>query len=154
MVILSKVANLFLSLCHLLLSKVYNLQNLIEIFIYAAGRRPNMTSQRRNSQSNNDSPTSNNNNNTHGHRRRNSAVENMGNFPTSNVELHMNSSDVWEALIAIREARMRQRNEREFHLDVERRDNQWMQRQNRNNVVSVNMPRASHTVCHSEFLLF
>ncbi|XP_014218160.1 DDB1- and CUL4-associated factor 10 isoform X2 [Copidosoma floridanum] len=92
----------------------------------APGRR---VSQRRGSQSsNNDSPMIN-------VRRRNSAVEN-GNFATGNVELHVNSSDVWEALVAIREARLRRESEREFHLEVERRDNQWT-RQNSSGVVIV-----------------
>ncbi|XP_001606470.2 DDB1- and CUL4-associated factor 10 [Nasonia vitripennis] len=77
-------------------------------------------------------------------RRRNSAGDN-GNFSTGNVELHVNSSDVWEALVAIREARLRRESEREFHLEVERRDNQWMPRQNSSGV-SVNIPRSSHTV--------
>lgn len=108
-----------------------------------------MTNQRRGSQSNNNLPGgNNNNNNNNGHRRRNSAVENGGNFASSNVELHMNTTDVWEALVAIREARLRRESEREFHLDVERRDNQWMPRQNSDGV-SVNIPRASHTVCHN-----
>jgi hypothetical protein len=112
------------------------------ITFFVSGRR---TGQRRGSQNNDSQP-----NNTH--RRRNSAVEN-GNFSTGNVELHVNSSDVWEALVAIREARLRRESEREFHLEVERRDNQWMPRQNSSGV-SVNIPRSSHTVRDSKFLNF
>ena len=77
-------------------------------------------------------------------RRRNSAAEN-DEFETSNMELQVNSSDVWEALVAIREARLRRESEREFHLEVERRGDQWVPRSN-NNGVSVNLPRTSHTV--------
>lgn len=78
-------------------------------------------------------------------RRRSSAggAEN-GNYMGGDVELHDNSNDVWEALVAMREARLRRETDREFHLQVERRDNQWMPRQNSG--VSINVPRASHTV--------
>lgn len=72
-------------------------------------------------------------------RRRRNAIDN---FSTGNVELHVSTTDVWEALVAIREARLRREREREFYPAVERRD--WLPRSN--NGVSVNIPRSSHTV--------
>lgn len=56
------------------------------------------------------------------------------------VELHVSTTDVWEALVAIREARQRREREREFHPSGERRD--WLSRSS----VSVNIPHSSHTV--------
>ncbi|XP_015517052.1 DDB1- and CUL4-associated factor 10 homolog [Neodiprion pinetum] len=57
-------------------------------------------------------------------------------------ELHVSSTDVWEALVAIREARHRREREREFHSSPgERRD--WLPRSSSG--VSVSMP-PSHTV--------
>ncbi|XP_012261961.2 DDB1- and CUL4-associated factor 10 [Athalia rosae] len=58
------------------------------------------------------------------------------------VQLHVSSTDIWEALVAIREARLRREREREFHSSGERRD--WLPRST--NGVSVNIPRSSHTV--------
>lgn len=58
------------------------------------------------------------------------------------LELHVSTSDVWEALVAIREARFRRERERESHPAGERRD--WLPRSS--NGVSVNIPRSSHTV--------
>ncbi|GAB1865174.1 WD repeat-containing protein 32-like protein [Camponotus japonicus] len=71
--------------------------------------------------------------------RRRNAIDN---FSTGNVELHVSTGDVWEALVAIREARLRREREREFYPGAERRD--WLPRSN--NGVSVNIPRSSHTV--------
>ncbi|XP_029163822.1 DDB1- and CUL4-associated factor 10 [Nylanderia fulva] len=71
--------------------------------------------------------------------RRRNAIDN---FSTGNVELHVSTGDVWEALVAIREARLRREREREFYPGAERRD--WLSRSN--NGVSVNIPRSSHTV--------
>ncbi|XP_014221409.1 DDB1- and CUL4-associated factor 10 [Trichogramma pretiosum] len=76
-----------------------------------------------------------------GGRRRNSLTENRR-ISSGNVELHVNSADVWEALVAIREARLRRENEREFHHE-DGRNNQWT---NRANGISVHIPRTSHTV--------
>lgn len=66
----------------------------------------------------------------------------IDNFTSGNVELHVSTSDVWEALVAIREARLRRERERQFYPGAERRD--WLPRSN--NGVSVNLPRSSHTV--------
>lgn len=68
----------------------------------------------------------------------------IDNFASGNVELHVSSTDVWEALVAIREARLRREREREFYPAADRRD--WYPRAN--NGVSVNIPRSSghHTV--------
>ncbi|XP_014486888.1 PREDICTED: DDB1- and CUL4-associated factor 10 [Dinoponera quadriceps] len=66
----------------------------------------------------------------------------IDNFASGNVELHVSSTDVWEALVAIREARLRREREREFYPAADRRD--WLPRAN--NGVSVNIPRSSHTV--------
>ncbi|XP_015181790.1 PREDICTED: DDB1- and CUL4-associated factor 10 isoform X1 [Polistes dominula] len=66
----------------------------------------------------------------------------MNNFPPANVELYVNNSDVWEALVAIREARNRRDRERESYPTAERSD--WIARAS--NGVSVNIPRSSHTV--------
>lgn len=68
----------------------------------------------------------------------------IDNFTSGNVELHVSTTDVWEALVAIREARLRRERERErqFYPGAERRD--WLPRSN--NGVSVNLPRSSHTV--------
>lgn len=71
--------------------------------------------------------------------RRRNVIEN---FSTGNVELHVSTTDVWEALVAIREARLRREREREFYPTNERRD--WLSRSN--NGMSVNIPRSSHTV--------
>ncbi|XP_043268966.1 DDB1- and CUL4-associated factor 10 [Venturia canescens] len=67
--------------------------------------------------------------------RRRSILEN-GNFSSANVELHVSSTDVWEALVAIREARLRREREREFYPLAARLS--WINRSN--------TPRASHTV--------
>jgi len=65
----------------------------------------------------------------------------IDNFTSGNVELHMSTTDVWEALVAIREARLRRERERQFYPG--RRD--WLPRSN--NGVSVNLPPQSpHTV--------
>lgn len=72
--------------------------------------------------------------------RRRNVIDNFSS--NGNVELHVSSSDVWEALVAIREARNRREREREFYPGAERRD--WLPRSN--NGVSVNIPRSSHTV--------
>ncbi|KYM75680.1 DDB1- and CUL4-associated factor 10 like protein [Atta colombica] len=66
----------------------------------------------------------------------------IDNFTSGNVELHVSTTDVWEALVAIREARLRRERERQFYPGAERRD--WLSRSN--NGVSVNLPRSSHTV--------
>ncbi|XP_071557240.1 DDB1- and CUL4-associated factor 10 homolog [Temnothorax nylanderi] len=66
----------------------------------------------------------------------------IDNFTSGNVELHVSTSDVWEALVAIREARLRRERESQFYPGTERRD--WLPRSN--NGVSVNLPRSSHTV--------
>ncbi|XP_012063396.1 PREDICTED: DDB1- and CUL4-associated factor 10 [Atta cephalotes] len=66
----------------------------------------------------------------------------IDNFTSGNVELHVSTTDVWEALVAIREARLRRERERQFYPGAERRD--WLPRSN--NGVSVNLPRSSHTV--------
>ncbi|XP_032665782.1 DDB1- and CUL4-associated factor 10 [Odontomachus brunneus] len=66
----------------------------------------------------------------------------IDNFASGNVELHVSTTDVWEALVAIREARLRREREREFYPAADRRD--WLPRAN--NGVSVNIPRSSHTV--------
>ncbi|KAL6263504.1 hypothetical protein P5V15_006295 [Pogonomyrmex californicus] len=66
----------------------------------------------------------------------------IDNFTSGNVELHVSTTDVWEALVAIREARLRRERERQFYPGTERRD--WLPRPN--NGVSVNLPRSSHTV--------
>lgn len=66
----------------------------------------------------------------------------IDNFASGNVELHVSTTDVWEALVAIREARLRREREREFYPTTDRRD--WLPRTN--NGMSVNMPRSSHTV--------
>lgn len=71
--------------------------------------------------------------------RRRNAIDNLS---TGNVELHVSTGDVWEALVAIREARLRREREREYY-PAERRDG-WLPRSN--NGVSVNIPRSSHTV--------
>ncbi|XP_015119258.1 DDB1- and CUL4-associated factor 10 [Diachasma alloeum] len=65
------------------------------------------------------------------------------NFPTANVELHVSSSDVWEALVAIREARLRRERERELYTTIDTRN--WLRRSGGG--VSVPLPpRGSHTV--------
>lgn len=64
----------------------------------------------------------------------------IDNFSTGNVELHVSTTDVWEALVAIREARLRREREREFYPTAERRD--WLPRSNN----GVSIPRSSHTV--------
>lgn len=68
----------------------------------------------------------------------------IDNFTSGNVELHVSTTDVWEALVAIREARLRRERDRQFYPPgADRRD--WLP--NRlNNGVSVNLPRSSHTV--------
>lgn len=66
----------------------------------------------------------------------------IGNFFAANVELYVNNSDVWEALVAIREARIRRDRAREFIPASGRRD--WLFRSD--NGISVNIPRSSHTV--------
>lgn len=58
------------------------------------------------------------------------------------AELHVSSTIIWEAIIAIREARHRREREREFDPSSERRD--WLPRSS--NGVSINVPRSSHTV--------
>lgn len=70
--------------------------------------------------------------------RRRSILEN-GNFSSANVELHVSSTDVWEALVAIREARLRREREREFYPLAARPS--WINRSS-----TVGTPRASHTV--------
>ncbi|XP_066581245.1 DDB1- and CUL4-associated factor 10 homolog [Prorops nasuta] len=75
-------------------------------------------------------------------RRRNLNV--IENFSTANVELHVSTTDVWEALVAIREARLRREREREVYpFSSERRD--WTSRSMQSGV-SINIPRSSHTV--------
>lgn len=74
--------------------------------------------------------------------RRRNMLDNS-NFSAANVELHVSSTDVWEALVAIREARLRREREREFYPSADRRS--WLSRSNSG--VTVNMPaRSSHTV--------
>lgn len=66
----------------------------------------------------------------------------IDNFTSGNVELHVSTTDVWEALVAIREARLRRERERQqLHPSYDR---DWLPRSN--NGVSVNLPRSSHTV--------
>ncbi|XP_011297026.1 DDB1- and CUL4-associated factor 10 [Fopius arisanus] len=74
--------------------------------------------------------------------RRRNMLDN-GNFPTANVELHVSSSDVWEALVAIREARSRREREREFYTTSDTRN--WLRRSSGGVSVSI-PPRGSHTV--------
>ncbi|XP_018392603.1 PREDICTED: DDB1- and CUL4-associated factor 10 [Cyphomyrmex costatus] len=64
----------------------------------------------------------------------------IDNFTSGNVELHVSSTDVWEALVAIRETRLRRERERQFYPGAERRD--WLPRSNN----GVSVPRSSHTV--------
>ncbi|XP_063979018.1 DDB1- and CUL4-associated factor 10 [Diachasmimorpha longicaudata] len=74
---------------------------------------------------------------------RNRNMVDTTNFPTANVELHVSSSDVWEALVAIREARLRRERERELYTTIDTRN--WLRRSGGG--VSVPLPpRGSHTV--------
>ncbi|XP_020281706.1 DDB1- and CUL4-associated factor 10 [Pseudomyrmex gracilis] len=73
--------------------------------------------------------------------RRRNMLDNLSTL-RGNVELHVSTTDVWEALVAIREARLRRERERELYPGTERRD--WLPRSN--NGMSVNIPRSSHTV--------
>ncbi|XP_058807346.1 DDB1- and CUL4-associated factor 10 [Phymastichus coffea] len=66
----------------------------------------------------------------------------FNNVENDNVELHVNSNDVWEALVAIREARLRRERERDFPNEPGQQ--QWSA-QNADHVEGVNIPR-SHTV--------
>ncbi|XP_015594921.1 DDB1- and CUL4-associated factor 10 [Cephus cinctus] len=74
--------------------------------------------------------------------RRRNMIDNSD-FSTANVELHVSTTDVWEALVAIREARLRRERDREFLPGGERRGD-WLPRSSSG--VSVNIPRSSHTV--------
>ncbi|EZA55512.1 DDB1- and CUL4-associated factor 10 [Ooceraea biroi] len=65
----------------------------------------------------------------------------IDNFSTGNMELHVSSTDVWEALVAIREARLRREREREFYPG----GREWFPSRP-NSAVGVNLPRSSHTV--------
>ncbi|KAF7997091.1 hypothetical protein HCN44_005368 [Aphidius gifuensis] len=76
--------------------------------------------------------------------RRGNIIDN-GNFPTANVELHVSSADIWEALVAIREARSRRERERDYYTTGDTRN--WLRRPSSDVDVNVNLsPRASHTV--------
>ncbi|KAG7191124.1 hypothetical protein KM043_007156 [Ampulex compressa] len=66
----------------------------------------------------------------------------IDNFSSGNIELHVTTTDVWEAHVAIREARLRREREREFSLGAERRD--WLS--GSNSGVIINIPQSSHTV--------
>lgn len=73
-------------------------------------------------------------------RRRNNI--NNDNFSTANVELHVSSADIWEALVAIRDSRTRQ--ERDFFTTTTD-TRHWPRRPG--DGVNVNIPsRGSHTV--------
>ncbi|XP_033209855.1 DDB1- and CUL4-associated factor 10 isoform X2 [Belonocnema kinseyi] len=74
--------------------------------------------------------------------RRRDLIDNR-NFSTGNVELHVSSADVWEALVAFRETRSRRERGREIHSSNEWRD--WMASRT-SNAISVNLPRSSYTV--------
>ena len=74
-------------------------------------------------------------------RQQESRVENNAFAPT-NVELHVSSTDVWEALLAIREARLRREVERGYNPTADRQS--WLNRLN--NPVNMDIPRSSHTV--------
>jgi len=65
----------------------------------------------------------------------------IDNFSTGNMELHVSSTDVWEALVAIREARLRREHERVYYPG----SREWYPSRS-NSVVGVNIPRSSHTV--------
>lgn len=70
-------------------------------------------------------------------------IADNGNFPTANVELHVSSADIWEALVAIREARSRRERERDYYTTGDTRN--WLRRPSSG--VNVNLPPgASHTV--------
>ena len=73
--------------------------------------------------------------------RRRDLVDNR-NYSTGNVELHVSSADVWEALVAFRETRSRRERGRELHSSNEWRD--WMASRT-SNPINVNLPR-SYTV--------
>ncbi|XP_034937257.1 DDB1- and CUL4-associated factor 10 [Chelonus insularis] len=76
--------------------------------------------------------------------RRNRSIFNNNNFSTSNVELHVSSTDVWEALVALREARSRRERERELYYSnnpVNTRN--WMLRRS---IGDSTRERNSHTV--------
>ncbi|XP_012528520.1 DDB1- and CUL4-associated factor 10 [Monomorium pharaonis] len=68
----------------------------------------------------------------------------IDNFTSGNVELHVSTTDVWEALVAIREARLRRERDRQFYPSSGHRREIRIPRSN--NGVSVNLPRSSHTV--------
>ena len=74
--------------------------------------------------------------------RRRDLVDNR-NFSTGNVELHVSSADVWEALVAFRETRSRRERGREMHPSNEWRD--WMASRS-SSAINVNIPRSSYTV--------
>ncbi|KAL0103124.1 hypothetical protein PUN28_017450 [Cardiocondyla obscurior] len=67
----------------------------------------------------------------------------LDNFTSGNVELHVSTSDVWEALVAIREARVRRERERQnYSSNTESRE--WTTTSNE--AATVNLSRPPHTV--------